>query len=342
MTSRDTYLFVSYARQDIKGVRPIIEALQQEYQLRGLPIHVWFDVEDLRPGQQWHREIERVLLDCIGLLVFVSNAAMQSSWVRREIEVAADNLDRLIIPVILEHVPNLPLPLATRQWLDLSRRTSSAIKRAASKIADATEGYVQAAHFHSPVSVEEAPNLAATIAQEVRGASQPARAEAEAPHSVFVVHGHDGTALEQVHAYLRGLGIETVVLSRRPGPAQSLFQKFLTVSKEARFAIVLLTADDFGASRLQYEADGVADKALQFRARQNVIFELGFFYGFLGWESVFVVYREPNKVFPNFERPSDLDGVIFDTIDDTGQWRETLQTKLAEAGFNLENTRIDP
>jgi predicted nucleotide-binding protein len=57
---------------------------------------------------------------------------------------------------------------------------------------------------------------------------------------------------------------------------------------------------------------------------------------------VFVVYRKPNKVFPNFERPSDLDGVIFDTIDDTGQWRETLQTKLAKAGFNLQNTRIDP
>lgn len=192
------------------------------------------------------------------------------------------------------------------------------------------------------MSVEEARNFAATIAQEVRGAAQPAGAETEAPHSVFVVYGHDGTTLEQVDAYLRSLGIETVVLSRRPGPAQSLFQKFLKSSKEARFAVVILTADDFGASRLQYEADGVADKALQFRARQNVILELGFFYGFLGWENVFVVYRKPNKVFPNFERPSDLDGVIFDTIDDTGQWRETLQTKLAKAGFNLQNTRIDP
>lgn len=111
------------------------------------------------------------------------------------------------------------------------------------------------------MSVEEARNFAATIAQEVRGAAQPAGAETEAPHSVFVVYGHDGTTLEQVDAYLRSLGIETVVLSRRPGPAQSLFQKFLKSSKEARFAVVILTADDFGASRLQYEADGVADKA---------------------------------------------------------------------------------
>jgi predicted nucleotide-binding protein len=100
--------------------------------------------------------------------------------------------------------------------------------------------------------------------------------------------------------------------------------------------VVILTADDLGASRIQYEADGVADKALQFRARQNVILELGFFYGSLGWENVFVLWRKPPKVFPNFERPSDLDGAVFDLIDEAGQWREKLKRKLADAGFFTE------
>jgi hypothetical protein len=53
---------------------------------------------------------------------------------------------------------------------------------------------------------------------------------------------------------------------------------------------------------------------------------------------VFVVYSKPDKVFPNFERPSDLDGVIFDTIDATGRWRESLVEKLKEAGFRLKES----
>jgi predicted nucleotide-binding protein len=79
----------------------------------------------------------------------------------------------------------------------------------------------------------------------------------------------------------------------------------------------------------------VGQNALQFRARQNVILELGFFYGYLGWEHVFVLLKKPHKVFPNFERPSDLEGAVFDLIDDNGKWRVKLAKKLEAAGFQL-------
>jgi hypothetical protein len=69
------------------------------------------------------------------------------------------------------------------------------------------------------------------------------------------------------------VGIESVVLSRQDESPQSLFQKFMTIGARARFAIVLLGADDYGASRRQYDASGVGDRALQFRARQNVVLE---------------------------------------------------------------------
>jgi predicted nucleotide-binding protein len=65
-----------------------------------------------------------------------------------------------------------------------------------------------------------------------------------------------------------------------------------------------------------------------------VILELGFFYGRLGWENVFVLHQEPDRVFPNFERPSNLDGVVFDSISDPA-WQRSLGTKLAAAGFQL-------
>ena len=135
--------------------------------------------------------------------------------------------------------------------------------------------------------------------------------------------------------YLAGLGIKTFILSRVGGPAQSLLQKFLKSAADARFAIVILSADDLGVSRIQYEAEGVEDRALQFRASQNVVLELGFFYGLLGWENVFVLFKGPDRVYPNFERPSDIDGAVFDEMDPSGEWKGSLARKLVEAGFRL-------
>jgi predicted nucleotide-binding protein len=341
MPARRKYIFVSYARPDLDTVRPIVDDLRREFRDRILGVDVWIDIEDLRPGQQWEMEIGRSLEESLGLLVFVSRASAKSEWTRREIEAAANLLGRLIIPVILEHVPELPVPLARRQWLDLSgRRSKSEIRRAVVEIADATEIYLRSEPTRGPVSAAEAPAVASSIAQEARGLRQEELQNAEPPDSVFVVHGHDDHAVRAVEFHLTKLGIKTVVLSRVAGAAQSLFQKFLEFSKEARFAIVILTADDLGSSRHQYNAQDVGEKALQFRARQNVILELGFFYGYLGWENVFVLSVPPDKVFPNFERPSDLDGVVFDVIDKTGGWRKTLRTKLSKAGFQFHQPKF--
>jgi predicted nucleotide-binding protein len=182
------------------------------------------------------------------------------------------------------------------------------------------------------VTAAEAPLIAADIAQDIRS-SEPAAAGGR-PSSVFVVHGHDDQALAQLEQYLGSVGVKPVILARRDESPQSLFQKFMTLGAEARFAIVLLCADDYGASCLQYDEPGVEDRALQFRARQNVILELGFFYGHLGWENVFVVFHGPEKVFPNFERPSDLEGVVFDSLSEV-DWRTRLSGRLTAAGFEL-------
>ena len=112
MTSH--HLFVSYARIDAPMVMPLVSAVREEYERRALDVDVWVDLDNLTPGQNWDAEITRVLRDCIGLLVFVSPASMQSDWVKREITAAADMMGRLIIPVILQHVPDLPAPLARR------------------------------------------------------------------------------------------------------------------------------------------------------------------------------------------------------------------------------------
>ena len=77
----------------------------------------------------------------------------------------------------------------------------------------------------------------------------------------------------------------------------------------------------------------MGERALQFRARQNVILELGFFYGYLGWEHVFVLYKPPDEIFPNFERPSDLGGVVFDEVEAGRTWKIGPGGKAAPGGI---------
>ncbi len=92
--------------------------------------------------------------------------------------------------------------------------------------------------------------------------------------SVFVVHGRNEGRKDTVARFLDQLGLEPIVLHEQPNDGRTIVEKFEDHSDVA-FAVVLCTADDSGALK------GEEDK-LQSRARQNVIFEWGFFHGKLG------------------------------------------------------------
>lgn len=337
-TRRPKHLFVSYARGDLSRVLPFLDSVRAELDARGLPVDLWQDNEQLRPGESWQASIQQALADSIGLLVFVSRQSMQSAWVRSELDAVLQLGDRPIYPVILDHVPDSDLPPQVRhfQWLDLSSmdRQAGGLQRAAAVLVDG----IQASGFAQPPLTERlAARFADFAANAFRKQAAPVPAETPQPvaSSVFVVHGHDAHTRDQVCDELRRIGVEPVTLAKERGPSQSLLQKFLRVAERANFAIVLLTPDDFGASLRQYDQPGVGTHALKFRARQNVILELGFFYGRLGWENVFVLQGPAPKAYPDFEHPSDLAGVVFEEIDEAGAWKAELARKLAEAGFSL-------
>ena len=315
---------------------PVVEAVRRELEFRAAPIKVWMDVSDLQPGMSWNSALTDALKSSVGFLFFVSPRSLQSAWTRRELEIATASAEKLIIPVILHHPSTelMPRPLMERQWLDLSGRPSEENMRAgAEQIADVVERYLRSIPSPSPVVAgSEAPVLAADLARELRTPTESEEDRALVNRSVFVVHGHSEKGLLELEGFLTSINIEAVILSRQEELPQSLFQKFMSVASKAKFAVVLLSSDDYGASRRQYDADGVGDRALQFRARQNVILELGFFYGRLGWENVFVVYEPTQEVFPNFERPSDLGGVVFDAMSDPA-WQKNLKARLTKAGF---------
>lgn len=317
------YFFVSYSRRDSERVLEIVRRLQEA------KINLWVDQFAITPGERWDSAIDDALRSAIGLIIFLSSHSTASEYVRDELSYAMAN-GGAIVPVLLEDT-EIPFRLANTQYIDLrdgNRATESVLIERLKSLAST-------ANVETKLKDSETRFIAREVAEEIRKKETSKRNEIP-PESVFIVHGHDVDLLEEIETYLIQLGVEPVVLSKMDNKHNSLFQKFLAWGGETRFAIVLITADDVGAGRFQFDAPNVGAHSLQFRARQNVILELGFFYGYLGWENVFVLFKKPDRVFPNFERPSDLDGVLFEEVDDTDKWKKYLRERLEEAGFQLK------
>lgn len=138
---------------------------------------------------------------------------------------------------------------------------------------------------------------------------------------IFLVHGHDTTILHQVARLLEQLDIEPIVLFEQPGKGQTIIEKLESNSNVA-FAVVILTPDDVGKA--------LAEDNLKPRARQNVVFELGYFIGRLNRTRVSVLYDE------SIELPSDYRGVEYIKIDIDGAWKLKLAKEMKAAGLDID------
>ena len=148
--------------------------------------------------------------------------------------------------------------------------------------------------------------------------------------------GHDDNALRSVTSYLNEIGVRPIILKEFEEPSDSLLRRFLKVAEQATFAVVVCSPDDFGASLTHFHAPKGGENALRYRARQNVVLELGFFLGKLkDFNKVFVLRSKPTEDWPEFEMPSDLAGAIFKEIDTEGRWKNLLRTALVKNGIEV-------
>jgi hypothetical protein len=144
-------------------------------------------------------------------------------------------------------------------------------------------------------------------------------------NKIFIVHGHGGELKEATARLVSQIKLEPVILHEQPNQGRTIIEKFSAFAKEAGFAIVLLTADDVGAAgKVERHSD------LQPRARQNVIFELGFFFGALTRGRVCAVYER------GVEIPSDLGGVLYIPYDVEGQWKVRVAKEIKAAGYPVD------
>lgn len=167
----------------------------------------------------------------------------------------------------------------------------------------------------------------------VEGASE-VRSEqtaAKTTRNVFVVYGHDGTARTQVEAMLRRWQLEPIILDQIPSEGQTLIEKLEKYSdQDVCFAVVLATPDDFG-----YRKDHEDEK--KYRARQNVILELGLLLGKLGRAKVGIFIKNQEQM----ERPSDIQGLIYlPFVNDVEEAKLTLAKEMGKQGIKVEVSKL--
>lgn len=141
-------------------------------------------------------------------------------------------------------------------------------------------------------------------------------------NKVFIVHGRDEGIKQTTARFLEKLGLKPLILHEQPNKGQTIIEKFEDYSSVA-YAVVLLTPDDLGKQNPD-------SSALSPRARQNVVFELGFFLGKLGRERVCSLYKE------GIEIPSNYGGVAYIPFDEAGAWKLSLARELKEAGLDID------
>lgn len=154
-----------------------------------------------------------------------------------------------------------------------------------------------------------------------------------ASKKVFVVHGHDTAAREQLELVLHKLGLDPFVLANTGGGGLTIIEALETEigphNNQARFGIVLMTPDDMGYAK------SAGSENVQPRARQNVVLEMGMLISAVGRTNVAILKKG------HVEVPSDAQGILYIPFND--HVKETvpkLADRLRAAGFVLNPEAI--
>ena len=137
---------------------------------------------------------------------------------------------------------------------------------------------------------------------------------------VFVVHGHDDIAKLEMASFVKGLGLEPIILHLQASSGRTIIEKIEHYSNVG-FGVVLYTPCDLGSK--------VGALTSAYRARQNVVFEHGYLIGKLGRPRVAAVVKG------NVETPNDISGVVYIQLDTAGAWRTELIKEMRAVGYRV-------
>lgn len=161
---------------------------------------------------------------------------------------------------------------------------------------------------------------------------EPVPLKEDRPSIIFVVHGHDTNAREQLELVLHKLGLHPFVLQNTDGGGLTIIEsleKMIGKNAASSFGIVLLTPDDIGYAKNDGETEAKP------RARQNVILEMGMLLASLTRDRVAIL----QKGF--VEHPSDVSGIIYIPFNEhVKEAVPKLASRLQSAGITLNAAQI--
>lgn len=103
-------IFISYAREDLDKVKPIVRLLEQRRW------SVWWD-RNIPAGQAFDEVIEKELEVAHCVIVIWSKTSVQSRWVKNE---ASEGMDRnILVPIIIDDGLKIPLEFKKLHSLNL-------------------------------------------------------------------------------------------------------------------------------------------------------------------------------------------------------------------------------
>lgn len=156
------------------------------------------------------------------------------------------------------------------------------------------------------------------------------------PQKVFIVHGRDELLKTQLARMLEKMKMEPIILHEQPSRGMTLIEKLEYYSRDIGYAFIILTPDDLGCLKEDFVIEGPIAKmgiraplgALKPRARQNVVFELGWFQGKLGRDRVCLLYKK------DVELPTDINGMVYSEFKESVEecYRDIVK-ELRDAGY---------
>ncbi|PCJ75198.1 MAG: DNA-binding protein [Rhodobacteraceae bacterium] len=146
-------------------------------------------------------------------------------------------------------------------------------------------------------------------------------------NKVFVVYGHDENSKAQLDAMLRRWGLEPLILDQLPSKGQTIIEKLEEYTADVSYGIILATPDDEG------NREGHPDEKA-YRARQNVVLELGMLLAKFGRERVAILLKDQVQM----ERPSDIQGLVYIPFKDNLQKDAgpNLAKEMTAQGYNID------
>lgn len=137
---------------------------------------------------------------------------------------------------------------------------------------------------------------------------------------VFIVHGHDDAAKQEVARFIERFGLKAIILHEQASSSKTIIEKIEEYTNDVGFGIVLYTECDIG---------GKDSNSLNPRARQNVVFEHGYLMSKLGRGNVCPLVKG------SVETPGDIGGVVY--IQMNGEsWHLPLVKELEASGYVID------